>query len=71
MPGRPTPSSQAPSVWVARQFDAIGEAWRTTSPAHTAFAASRSSGVAPTLPIWVAVITTICPAYDGSLTISW
>jgi hypothetical protein len=44
---------------------------RTTRPAHTGAAASASAALTPTLPISTAVITTICPQYDGSDTISW
>jgi hypothetical protein len=48
---------------LARQFDAIGLASRTTKPATRGASptASVSSLLTPTLPICGAVIVTICP----------
>jgi len=53
-----------------RQLAGIGDSSRITSPEHTTRRASVSSLLTPTLPISTAVITTICPQYDGSETIS-
>ena len=71
MPTRPLSAMARSSARSARQLDARSDASRTARPAHAGCAASRSSWLVPVLPICGAVITTICPAYDGSVTISW
>jgi hypothetical protein len=70
IPGTLLSSSQCGSPSCARQLAVSGESSRIASPAHATRLASRSSGLTPTLPIWVAVITTIWPQYDGSEMIS-
>ncbi len=71
MPGTPLLSSQPGRACSARQLDGAAASSRTAMPAHATLRASRSAALTPTLPICVAVNTTICPQYDGSLTISW
>src|SRR5581483_1498364 len=62
-------SSQSTSEPVARQFEYVGESSLTTTPATwgVELADSGSSKFTPWLPICGAVITTICPEYEGSL----
>src|SRR5580700_593008 len=66
-------SRKASSVLSARQLDATGLASRTTNPATRGrpSTASLSAALTPVLPIWGAVIVTICPKYDGSVRTSW
>jgi len=71
MPGTWLASSHVGNGCSARQLAGSGDSSRIANPAHATRAASRSSGLTPTLPIWGAVITTICPQYDGSERISW
>src|SRR5229473_5085855 len=44
---------------------------RSTRPRAAGVVVSISSRLAPTLPIWGNVKVMICPAYDGSVKISW
>ena len=71
MPGTFDVLEPVGSVSSERQLAGVGDSSRIARPAHTTLRASTSSRLTPTFPICGAVITTICPAYDGSLTISW
>jgi hypothetical protein len=61
MPATPCAAISVPSSSFARQFETRGDRSRTTKPAHQGRADSKSSGFTPTLPIWGAVMSTICP----------
>jgi hypothetical protein len=67
----PSASSSASSELRARHDEASGESSRTTNPESHIRLDSSSSGLQPTLPISGAVMATICPRYDGSVSTSW
>ena len=70
MPATPWPASSSCSEPEARQLETTGDSSRTTKPAHQGRDDSKSIGLTPTLPISGAVMVTICPRYDGSVSTS-
>ncbi len=70
IPGTPCARSHASSPCVARQLAGSVTSCLTTSPRAAMPAASMSSGFAPTLPICGKVKVMICPANDGSVSVS-
>lgn len=71
MPTMPSRTRCSSSEALARWFDTTRLGSRTTYPATQMRRDSGSSSFTPVLPMCGAVCTTIWPAYDGSVSVSW